>query len=144
MFGRKHRQGPSPVPPPARLVVDEDGTRAWEKGEKVLWTVELDEEVSAQEALDEGLTVIEDLPERMPAVVSYSAIGGGNACLRPLKGESFRGFVERLRQAGEAGEHFAKTATQLELERLGVTFPGEEDAEFPETWLDGNTVWINR
>ena len=138
MFGRKHRQGPSPVPPPTRLAVDEDGTRAWEDGQKVLWTVELDEEVSAQEALDEGLTVIEDLPKRLPAVVSYSAIGDGrNVCLRPSKGESFEGFVTRLRKSGEAGKHFARTADRIELEKLGVSFPEEGDAEFSDTWLNG-------
>ena len=161
-MGRRHRGGPPEDLPNSLFAFVEETEdtevviRPLEGRPRVFWCAEVREEhekplelgeVTAQEALEEGLTVVEDLPEKMPCVISYSAIGGGdadthrvkvdNACIRLKKGETYKAFLRRLRNSGEAGEYFARASSRVELERLGVNFPGEDDAEFGDTWLDG-------
>lgn len=73
--------------------------------------------ISAREALDEGLTIIDSPGERMPAVARLRPRTVTKGRVTPLV-ESEPAFMARLLSCGEASDHFARCTCTRTVEHL--------------------------
>lgn len=73
-------------------------------------------------ALENGMTVIAELPERIQSV----------AHMRQRRGEDRDAFIQRVAAIGENDAHFCKRATKVALQRSG--FLTELDADEVADW----------